>query len=170
MAFTYSLLASSTVGAGGTSAIAFNNIPQNYTDLVLVMSIRSTSTNNYGSVLFNSSSIGYTRRILYGTGSSALSTTPTGFESLTINPSDATASTFASYQMYMHNYSGGSNKSFGVDAVTENNATAATAMFHAGVWANSSSINSLTITSGVGSNSIAQHSTAYLYGIRAGEY
>ena len=41
MAFTYSKLAESTVGVSGAAFIDFNNIPQNYTDLVLLYSARA---------------------------------------------------------------------------------------------------------------------------------
>ena len=161
---TFTLIASTGAPSASVASLSFTSIPATFTDLVLVMSLRSTSTNNYGSVLFNSSSTGYTRKILYGDGSSVFSTGPTGYESLTINPSNATGSTFANYQMYIPNYAGSNNKSFSVDAVTENNGTTAQAIFHAGVWANSAAITSLTITSGVGN--IEQYSTAYLYGIK----
>jgi hypothetical protein len=161
---TFELIATTGAPSASVASLSFTSIPATFTDLVLVMSIRSTSTNNYGSVLFNSSSTGYSRRILYGDGSSAYSTAPTGYESLSINPSNATASTFANYQMYIPNYAGSNNKSFSVDAVGENNGTTAQVIFHAGVWANSAAITSLTITSGVGD--IAQYSTAYLYGVK----
>jgi hypothetical protein len=164
MANTFELIASTGAPSASVASLSFTSIPATFTDLVVLMSIRSTSTNNYGSVLFNSSSTGYTRRILYGDGSSVFSTTPTGYESLSINPSNATASTFANYQMYIPNYAGSNNKSFSVDAVGENNGTTAQAIFHAGVWANSAAITSLTITSGVGN--IEQYSTAYLYGVK----
>jgi len=164
MANTFELIATTGAPSANVASLSFTSIPSTFTDLVLVMSLRSTSTNNYGSVLFNSSSTGYTRRILYGNGSSVASTTPTGYESLSINPSDATSSVFANYQMYITNYAGTNNKSFSVDAVGENNGTTAQAIFHTGIWANSSAITSLTITSGVGD--IAQYSTAYLYGVK----
>lgn len=164
MANTFELIASTGAPSASVASLSFSSIPATFTDLVLILSIRSTSTNNYGSILFNGSSSGYTRRILYGNGSSAFSTSPTGYESLSINPSDSTASTFASYQMYIPNYAGSIYKSFSVDAVGENNGTTAQAIFHAGVWSNSAAITSLTITSGVGN--IAQYSTAYLYGVK----
>lgn len=165
MANTYELIATTGAPSASVASLSFTSIPSTYTDLILTLSIRSTSTNNYGSVLFNSSSTGYTRKILYGDGSTAYSTSPTGYESLSINPSNATGSTFANYQMYIPNYAGSNNKSFSVDAVGENNGTTAQAIFHAGTWANSAAITSLTITSGAGD--IAQYSTAYLYGIKS---
>ena len=147
------------------ASVTFSNIPQTgYTDLKIVMSIRGDNTNNYGSVLFNNSSTGYTRKILYGDGSNVYSTGPTGYESLSINPSNATASTFANYEMYIPNYTSSNSKSFSVDAVGENNGTTAQAIFHAGVWANSSAISSIVIQP---TGNFVQYSTFSLYGLAA---
>ena len=78
MPANYVLLERIELNASAAS-VTFSNIPQSgYTDLKIVMSIRGDNTNNYGSVLFNNSSTGYTRKILYGDGSNAYSTGPTG--------------------------------------------------------------------------------------------
>ena len=47
---TYELIASTTVGSGGTSSINFNPIPSTYTDLKLICSIRTTQSSTNGSV------------------------------------------------------------------------------------------------------------------------
>ena len=39
---TYTLISTVTVGAGGAASIDFNSIPGTYTDLLLVVSVRST--------------------------------------------------------------------------------------------------------------------------------
>jgi hypothetical protein len=165
MAYTFSKLATVTVGAGGSATIDFTNIPQNYKDLVLKISSRNTAANNYGTITFNGSSSNFTRRILYGTGSSTASTTPNNAESLTINDSGTTASTFGNYEMYIPNYSGTTNKSFSVDSVTENNGAVAYQIIHAGLWSSVTGIVGLSISAAGGN--LAQYSTATLYGIRA---
>jgi hypothetical protein len=164
MPANYILLERIELNASAAS-VTFSNIPQSgYTDLKVVMSIRGDNTNNYGSVLFNNSSTGYTRKILYGDGSNVYSTGPTGYESLSINPSNTTASTFANYEMYIPNYTSSNSKSFSVDAVGENNGTTAQAIFHAGVWANSSAISSIVIQP---TGNFVQYSTFSLYGLAA---
>jgi hypothetical protein len=164
MAQNYVLLERIELNASAAS-VTFSNIPQSgYTDLKIVMSIRGDNTNNYGSVLFNNNSSGYTRKILYGNGSNVFSTGPTGYESLSINPSDATASTFANYEMYIPNYTSSNSKSFSVDAVGENNGTTAQAIFHAGIWANSSAISSIVIQP---TGNFVQYSTFSLYALAA---
>ena len=60
-----------TVGSGGASSIDFTSIPQTYTDLCVVLSARGTNAGtgaNDGHLTFNSSSTGYSSRLLYGTG------------------------------------------------------------------------------------------------------
>ena len=162
-----------TVGAGGASSIAFSNIPQTYTDLVLMMSLRSTGTGvstRYASVSFNSNTSNYSYRRLYGNGSSAGSDNGTLRIIGTIPGSTVTANTFASLQMYVPNYTSSNNKSYSCDCVEENNATGAEADLIAGLWSNSAAITSITIDVDQGSYNFAQYSTATLYGVTSAGY
>jgi hypothetical protein len=164
MAFTYSKLASTTVGAGGISAITFSNIPQNYTDLVLKLSARTTEAYEYASfnISFNRSSTGFTGKDLYyvypNTGSANRTTTY-----YFLNGANATANTFCNAEIYIPNYSGSSNKSFSMDGVSENNGNLNNLSLNAGLWSNPTAISSISITP---ANTMVQHSTATLYGIR----
>ena len=165
MADTFVKIATVSVTAGGGSAsMDFSSIPATYTDLKLVISSRNTAANNYGTITFNASSTGFTRKLLYGTGSSTASTSSTNAESLTTNDSGTTASTFANYEMYIPNYAGSNNKSFSIDGVTENNGAVAYAIMQAGLWSNSAAITAFSITAAGGN--LAQYSTATLYGIK----
>ena len=167
MANTYVQIGSTvTVGAGSAATISFSSIPSTYTDLVLKMSTRSSgqeSGNTWDnmSIQFNGSSASFTARDLYGLGSSAGSGTfVTGGMA---NGNNATASTFSSVDLYVPNYAGSTNKSFSVDAVTENNSTVAIQLLSAGLWSNTAAITSITF--GLVTNSYVQYSTATLYGI-----
>jgi hypothetical protein len=73
-----------------------------------------------------------------------------------------TASTFSNIEIYIPNYAGSTNKSFSIDAVGENNATAAYAGLVAGLWSTSSAITAISIAS---TTLFAEFSTATLYGI-----
>lgn len=160
---TFTLIASSTVGAGGASSIDFTSIPSTYTDLCLIYSGRTTTAGNDDEALisFNGSSTGITQRNIYGNGSSAASgTTPNQFAG-SVNATGSTANTFANIQIYIPNYAGSSNKSYSIDSVAENNATAIIMRLAAGLWSNTAAINRVTLTLG-----FAQYSTAYLYGIK----
>ena len=168
MANTYTLISSVTVGSGGAASIDFTSIPSTYTDLQLVMSLRSAGTGvstRYASVSFNSNTSNYSYRRLYGNGSSAGSDSGTLRLIGTIPGSTVTASTFASLQMYVPNYTSSNNKSYSCDSVEENNATGAEADLIAGLWSNSAAITGISITSDQGSFNLVEYSTAYLYGI-----
>lgn len=168
MAFTYSKLASTTVGAGGTSAITFSNIPQNYTDLVLLVSVRSDKP-SYGfsnfSLSINGATSNFTTRYLEGSGSAASSGSTSTGASGNINGPASTVNTFSNTQFYFPNYRAITNKSYSVDHVTEANATTAWMNLTAGLWSNATSIYTLTLTEG-NSSTFSQYSTATLYGIR----
>jgi hypothetical protein len=178
MAFTYSKLAEVTVGSGGVASITFSNIPQNYTDLKIVGSMRSTAS-AAGTLLYilNGTSIAYTGKYLGGTGSASESanlTTLTAGAGGTwgragnagVNDSSTTASTFSNWDMYIPNYTSSNNKSISFDSVTENNATTAYAELDALLWSNTTAITSIAFATN-STGSFAQHSTATLYGVKA---
>jgi hypothetical protein len=169
---TFELIASSTVGSGGAASIDFTSIPSTYTDLCIKMLARAdksgaTYTNTY--ISFNGNTSSFSSREVYGTGSGTgsgnSSTSPGGGQGAGyIDAASATATTFASVEIYIPNYAGSTNKSFSSDFVVENNATLALTGFIAGLWSNTAAINRVTLTP-EGSNFV-QHSTAYLYGVK----
>lgn len=160
------LIQTITVGAGGAASIEFTSIPQTYTDLVLVTSLRQSDATVTGFVQFNGTgTTGLSVRTLYGTGSSAASNTNTAFGNL-VNPSDYTASVFSSSTIYIPNYTGSTNKSFSVDAVTENNSTSSYAEIVAGLWSNTAAITSIKLLGNP--FNLVQYSSASLYGILKG--
>ena len=170
MAYTYSKLATYTVGSGGISSINFLAIPQNYTDLHLLISSRNT--NNDGSdnmlIAINNSSANFSGRYLYtntnGTLISGTDTTASG----AYNGGNTTASTFSNVSIYFTNYAGSTNKSFSVDSVAENNGTASNLYFDAKLWSNTAAITKIAFT--CTSGNFAQYSTATLYGVTSAGY
>jgi hypothetical protein len=135
----------------------------------VLASIRSNraGTNSNLSVKFNNSGANYTRRDVYGDGSSAGSATASAqaaFEYIYIPSASATASTFNNISIYIPNYASSNNKSFSIDNAQENNTTGATLQLMAGLWSDSSAITSIRLTEQYGSN-LSEYSTAYLYGI-----
>ena len=168
MANTYTLIASSTVGAGGAASIDFTSIPSTYTDLVLKYSGRSASGSNVLDnvyLTFNGSTTGYTQKLLFTTnGTSAGSDTGTSYNFNYTTGNGATASTFSNCEMYIPNYAGSTNKSYSADMVTENNATAAGVLMNATLWSNTAAINRVTLQ--IAGFNFVQYSTAYLYGVK----
>jgi len=171
MAFTYSKLAEVTVGATSVSNISFTNIPQNYTDLVVKLSVRGDSTfaTQQMYMTFNSTTSSYSARQVYGTGSGTasdtLSNSGAAISIVNTNTSPSTVNTFSSTDVYIPNYTSSVNKSASADSVTENNATSALAGLTAGLWSNNTAITSITFTPQA--DKFVQYSTATLYGVKA---
>jgi hypothetical protein len=166
MANTFKKIQTVTVGSGGAASIDFTSIPQTFTDLKIVMSLRSTGTGvstRYAAVSFNSNTSNYTYRRLYGNGSSTGSDNGSLRIIGTIPGSTVTASVFGSIELYVPNYTSANNKSYSCDSVEENNATGAEQDLIAGLWSNTAAITSVTLTSDVGN--FAEYSSATLYGV-----
>lgn len=163
---TMSLVQTVTVGAGGAANIEFTTIPQDATDLLLVLSCRPTGTEANVQVYFNSDNTdaNYSVRRLNGNGSTA-SSNSYAYPQIGYTRSDYTASTFASLQLYIPNYTSSVAKSFSSDTVAENNATTSNQGIHAGSWSGTSAISTLRIDPKFGT-SWAQHTTASLYKIK----
>lgn len=162
------LIASSTVGTGGAANITFSSIPQTYTDLTLVINIRSGSNNDTLFMRINGDTSATVSRIIEGNGasvSSSNSTTNTFVRFGTIT-SAASASSFSSGQAFFPNYTGSALKTVTTDYVSENAATTAYQTMVAGRFPLTAAITSLLI-SNTGS-SLAEFSTAYLYGTLKG--
>lgn len=176
MANTYTLIASSTVGAGGSASIDFTSIPSTYTDLKLVYSLRNNVATVYGGtfIYINGSQSTYSQKWLEGSGSAV--TTSTVPASTWVYGEDgvgnsATANTFSNSETYFPNYLSSTNKSFLMDSAGENNATTAYTMVAGSLWSSISAINRITLstsnTSVTGGTQLyLQYSTAYLYGIK----
>ena len=161
MANTYVKIATVS-GTGSSGTLQFTSIPATYTDLLVKVSARNTSTNDYFEIRFNGVSTNLSGRALSGEGSG----TPTSFSLVPygrMNGSGTTASTFASTDIYIPNYAGATNKSVSTDSVSENNATLAFAVFSAGLWSNTAAITSIELVAT--GNNFATNSTATLYGI-----
>jgi hypothetical protein len=170
MPSTYKLISSVTVGSGGTASINFTSIPQTYTDLIVKISGRTTEAANFTTLVltFNGNATSYSHRFIQGNNSVAASSQGLSVTSLNlgyINGSNSTASTFGNMEIYIPNYTSANNKSVSVDAIQEINSTNNSVLWlNAGLWAQTTSINQITLTPAGGN--FAQYSTASLYGIK----
>jgi hypothetical protein len=149
------------------TSITFSSIPQGYTDLKLVASVRSnraSQEDGFG-ITLNSASSGYTYRVLSGNGTSA-SSVNTAYEQIwavRVNGNSTTTNTFSSVDVYFPNYTGSTGKSYSADAVSENNATEAYTTLTALLQSSTSAITSLTVQTI--NSTTATGSTFTLYGI-----
>ena len=153
-----------TVGSGGAATVTFNNIPQGYTDLVIKASCRSNFGANYVymNLFFNGVGTSQSATNLLGTGS-AVSSDRNAFIDAGSVAANATSLTFSNVEIYIPNYTSSNYKSFIADAVSENNASAAYQSLTAGLWSNTSAINSIYVQAG--GTTIQQYSTFALYGV-----
>jgi hypothetical protein len=163
---TMTLIGTVTVGAGGTTAVEFNSIPQTYSDLLVVVSFRTAfaSVYQYIQCYFNDSTSGYTgKNFLFA--SSVLTNSTAQIDSGSVS-ANATSSTFSNTAIYIPDYKSANPKSFTVDGATENNSSAAAVGITNITWSTTSAITKISLT-GAG-QTIVQNSTASLYGILKG--
>jgi hypothetical protein len=167
------LIASTTVGAGGVSSIDFTSIPATFTDLTLVFSLRDSAAvvaNSPRVRLNGDTGANYTMpRYLLGNGSTASSAGgSTGqtfvFFDYASTGASATASTFSNCTIYFPNYTSSSAKLFGEEIVSENNTSTGYTLLGAGAWSGTAAISSISIYNAT----YLQYSTAYLYGTLKG--
>ena len=161
----YVLLERTELNASAAS-VTFANIPQTgYTDLKIVVSARTDFAGNTANLYLrpNNLTTNLSQRELYGTGSTATSTTDAHL-GLPVVGASATANTFGNYEVYIPNYTSSNNKSFSFDSVTENNATAVLTMLSAGLWSQTAAITSIVFTA---DGNLVAGSTFSLYGIAA---
>lgn len=170
MANTYQALSTVTVGAGGVAEILFSDIPQTYTDLVLVWSTRlnSTSVATRFTLNANSSAI-YNQRRLYASGGTTGGDASTGLSWFDFKGnvgSSYTANVFSNSYLYIPNYASTSQpKTVNVDFSSENNSTTVWEVgFSAGQFSSNDPVTSIKVWRAT--DTIEQYSTVAIYGIK----
>lgn len=170
MAFTYSKIATYTVGSGGIASVSFLNIPQTYTDLLIKVSartVRAADEDGLYMAINGSNSNGSID--IEGNGSS-ISSVNSGSSygvnwTTRINGNTTTTSTFGNAEIYINNYTSQSAKSILVDGVTENNNTTAYMnLVGASGTGNNDGVKSLLFACNA---NFVQYSTFHIYGIKA---
>ena len=148
-----------------TGSISFTSIPQTYTDLVILLSVRG-ATNENTAISFNGITSGFSGSRFIGNGSSVFAQGVSDNLVFQSFGSD-TANTFGNASIYVLNYTGATNKSLSSNSVSENNSNQAFQGLFSTLWSNTSAITSVTLTCVGGSNYVAG-STISLYGILKG--
>ena len=168
MPVTYNLIASNTLSSAAAS-VTFSAIPGTYTDLVLKVSSRTTST---GSRLFGvryngSTTTVYSYTELQGDGASATSSrinNNNGDETTNAQPNaNDTTNTFSSIELYLPSYTVSQNRVASIDTVQETNATTAYRKAHASLYRDTTAITSLDFYT---SGNFVAGSSFFLYGIK----
>ena len=170
MPVTYNLIASNTLSSAAAS-VTFSAIPGTYTDLVLRLSLRSTSTNVGIEVIFNTGTSGlYSYTSLFnsqGTPTSLSSTNTNNVRAIGTASSASTSNTFGSIEIYIPNYTASSNKPVSAFGTTENN-NATTAYFMeatANLFRSTSAISQIVVQN-TNSDTFVSGSSFFLYGIK----
>jgi hypothetical protein len=175
------LIATQTLTSAQPS-ITFSSIPQNFTDLYVLLSVRSSDTSvtadgGYDPFLYrvNGLDSGYSGRQLLGyapgiTGSTSefARTASVGgtwgrITNTGINNANTTANTFSSISFHIPNYAGGAAKAVSCDFATENNSNNGLKELVAHLNTTTSPITTLAFALGIG-NYVAG-TTISLYGI-----
>lgn len=147
------------------AAITFSSIPSTFTDLYLLLSVRSTNNDDNLYFKFNNTTANTSSKNLLGYGSGTISQTYTGFlhgGGMKAN----TANTFNNISIYMPNYATANAKVASVDSVSEANQTDSYQFIVTNLWNDSTAINRIDVYPQGGS--LTQYSSATLYGITKG--
>jgi hypothetical protein len=159
-----------TVGAIPASSVIFNNIPQTYTDLYVLVSARDTGGGNIGAAgNMNITSVASTSSniVLRNLGGSNTFGSGIGFAGpySYINGAGTTASTFSNASFYLPNYTSNRFKQIIVDTAIESNSASIDSMNF--TVASCTRVNHpiTRIVFTPGATAFAQHSTFTIYGI-----
>jgi hypothetical protein len=160
------LISSTTVGAGGTSGVTFSSIPQTpYTDLIVVISGRSSGSGNTALNL-NGSASGFSSKAMYAFSSATQATYNGATDIGRATGSSDQANNFGAMTIRIPNYTNATNKPYSVDA-TAASYNGGYVTVYGGVWSNTAAITSVTINAPSGTTFV-QYTTVYLYGITKG--
>jgi hypothetical protein len=158
-----------TVGSGGATSIEFASIPDTFTDLVVLCSLRGDKSDavSSGLIKFNGSGSDFFNiGLLGGAGGVSTNNYPDSRQINAINGNTTTANTFSSHSVYITNYTSDSYKSFSADGATENNGGYSEVGILANLWSNTAAITSIELVN-EGLVKFMQYSTATLYGIKS---
>jgi len=161
---TYIPIATNTLTATATN-IAFSNIPQAYTDLVLTINAKGSAGSDIYSRLNGDSGTNYSSTYLNGTGSSSASGRLSSQAYFLLDSYGYVETTDG--QMLIAHFMSYSNTSTNKAVLTRaSNATNGTTAL-AGLWRSTAAITSITIYCGVSGATFSAGSSFTLYGIKA---
>lgn len=166
MPVTYKKIASTSVTTATAANIEFTNIPQTYTDLVVLINARATRTGFPADDLiiqFNGSTTGYSGRRAYANGTGVSSDSLTDIRGF-VSDADSTSNAFGSNQFYIPSYTSSNNKVVSLEGVAETSASNAPMVICNGLWSNTAAITSIKMFAN--NSNLVQHSTFTLYGIK----
>ena len=171
----YDSIATTTVGAGGSSSITFSSIPSTYQHLQLRLIGRSAYAGASEAIRMQlngqTATSYYTNHLLYGDGTSALTdndvNSVAGFNIHRLPAATSTASVFGGIVLDILDYTN-TNKNKTLRALGGWDANGSGRInFNSGLFTSTTAISSITLTLSTGSN-YAEYSSFALYGIKGG--
>jgi len=171
------LISTITAGAGAPATLQFASIPQTYTDLMLVFSLRRAagSTDAEMVIRFNDSTSGYQDHSWYGYGNGAAGAFYNVYSGIIggfpepVNGTSSDANTFSNGKCYIPNYTSGTSKQMLTETAVEKNVSSqAFVSMYGSRWNNGSAINNIKLVILSSPATFDQFSTVSLYGITKG--
>jgi len=166
---TYEAIATQTLGSAA-AIVTFSSIPQTYTDLVLVTSLKSSATPTaYSPTMYfngDATKTNYSFTAIYGDGSSAVSfrwTTSTATQHGVM----ATAVSATNFNAGIINIQNYANTTTYKTVLTRTNDTANVVYATVGLWLNTAAITSFSLYAADGNKDFTIGSTFSLYGIKS---
>lgn len=168
------LITTYTVGAGGISYIDIPNIPQTYTDLLVIASTRNSASSGDFQTYLTINGLGgsgstMTSRYLRQNNSSMSSNTVSNnaaiFE-MNYQSNSYTSSTFSALEIYLPNYANNLVKTFSIDSASESNSSSGDFRIIASNLTLTAPITSFQIIAANGS--MVENSSVSVYGITKG--
>jgi len=164
---TYDCIATNTITTA-SPAVTFSSIPQTFTDLVLVLSIRANSTpTSFGTgIRFNSDTgSNYSRIFFYGSGATGSGGAEANQTRIFYSAGTNVADQFNLIRLNIMNYS---NSTTYKKVIARNDDLADVTSMSVGLWRNLNAITSLTVTPyDDNATGFAVGTTLILYGIKA---
>ena len=150
--------------SSSAASVTFSNIPQTYKSIKILVSVRGTADTANSRVTFNGSTANVSDRVLFGNGLVGGSFSDASILYSLQNRSTSTTNTFANFEVTVPNYSSTTqNKAVSIDAVDENNGSAANQYLVAGLFSSTSAVTSATVSPNSGNFDFG--STFTLYGL-----
>jgi len=162
---------SQTVTGSPVASITFNNIPQGFSDLYIVLSTRMTnaSTLGYTTMRFNDNTTNYSWTYLDANiGSTPFSARAVNYNSWFVNTpaANSTAATFGNSYVRISDYIGGGFKQGILDATGENNSSGnAWVTQYAALFSNNAPITKIAFQDAINGANFAVGSTITIYGV-----
>lgn len=153
--------------SAAAQTVSFTNIPQDYTDLIIVASIRQTTTNTDGYLRFNGDNTTvYNDQVLRGNGSTYSATKDDSAAGIDLGVMCSSSTTSGQYETFTCNIMSYANTNMYKSVLMRTGSDAYTHMLN-GTWKSLNAIKSISLESR-NSGYFAIGCTFELYGVKAG--